>query len=184
MTVLTVNPFLLSTVFLSIALGSSSAIAQGQSDAETLEPVACMTVDGESIDSLYQSMKDVVLSIQVCVSDEDYTRAAELYFITWPYLAFNQEAQRNDYITRSYVSALDATLQHYFDGMTEAQQTQLGDHFDAIVTDAEYRQELCSLLRQSQAPVADIRQEEQHKTPLGDAETIWQNTVTGYGCPP
>lgn len=166
---------------LGLALVGSLSGAAAQTDS-TLEPVACMDIDSTGIDTLYQSIKDVVLSIQVCISDEEYANAAELYFVTWPFLMFNQEATKDDYITRSYISALDATLQHYFAGMTPQQQEQLGTAFDAITQDKDYRQLMCQHLWDSRTPIVNIRQDEAVVIASEAADGEWRSMITRYGC--
>ena len=169
--------FLIAT-WLALA---TAAYAQSE-EAPPLEPVDCMSIDTEGMQTLYQNMKDVVLSIQVCASEANYTDAAELYFITWPFLMFNEEATKDDFLSRAYVTALDASLQHYFTGMNEAEQNILLDHFDKIVQTPEYRTSMCAHLTESAPPVIDIRQEDRTATLPDNVTALWTSTVSEYGC--
>ncbi len=173
--------WILSVVLVLIHLTGTASSAESEIDA-SLEPVPCMSLDDERVVELHQNMKDTVLSIQVCIQEENYSDAAGLYFITWPFLMFNEEATRNDRVTQAYVTALEASLQHYFTGMTEQQQDALFNELDTIVEEPAERTRLCERLATSPPPVVEIRQDASSAPPVENTDELWSATLTRYGC--
>ena len=168
--------------FVAATPAAAQTDAPRESPVATLAPVPCMSLTEEGIEALYSNMKDVVLSIQVCVSESRFTDAAELYFITWPFMSFNQEATRNDQLNNAYIDALDASLRHYFAEMSEAGQDALLNEFDAIVSESDNRARMCAHLTNSPAPFVDIRQQAQAAIQMPEAESVWEQIVLDYGC--
>jgi len=168
--------------FVAATPAAAQTDAPRESPVATLAPVPCMSLTEEGIEALYSNMKDVVLSIQVCVSESSFTDAAELYFITWPFMSFNQEATRNDQLNNAYIDALDASLRHYFAEMSEADQDALLNEFDAIVSESDNRARMCAHLTNSPAPFVDIRQQAQAAIQMPEAESVWEQIVLDYGC--
>ncbi len=173
-------PARLVTLLALVTAVNAAALADNGTDS--LEPVPCMSIANEGMQALYANMKDVVLSTQVCVSESRFATAAELYFITWPFMSFNQEVTRNDQINNAYVNALDASLRHYFANMSETEQESLLTEFDAIVSDPEQRTRMCALLTASAPPFVDIRQQSLSGITDSDATSLWARTVRDYGC--